>query len=109
MHRFSQQACQLTRPVNTLSRRYTSQTSKNAGEVYPAESFSTSAWKKTAIVFAIGSVWYNVDQSIANAGNKNVFTKWVEYCMTPSDENNKINESFYSNSQSLTDYRLIYQ
>ncbi|CAO3583420.1 unnamed protein product [Absidia cylindrospora] len=29
--------------------------------------------------------------------------------MTPSDENNKINESFYSNSQNLADYRLIYQ
>ncbi|CAO3597044.1 unnamed protein product [Absidia cylindrospora] len=109
MQRFVHQARRLTPSVHTLNRGYASQASKKAGEEFPAETFGTSAWKKTAIVVALGAVWYNVDQSLAKSGNKNIVTKWVEFVMTPSDENNDINESFYSHSQNLADYRLVYQ
>ncbi|KAI8096260.1 uncharacterized protein BX664DRAFT_323486 [Halteromyces radiatus] len=108
MQRFVHQARRLT-PALQSSRGYASQATKSAGEQVPGETFATSAWKKTAIVVAIGAVWYNVDQSISNAGNKNIITKWVETAMTSSEENDKINASFYNHSQTLADYRLIYQ
>ncbi|ORX55075.1 hypothetical protein DM01DRAFT_257652, partial [Hesseltinella vesiculosa] len=71
--------------------------------------FNTSAWKATAVIVGASIVWYNVDQSIRNAGNKNVITKWIEGVMTPSDENDKMNQVFADNAQKLAEYRLVYQ
>ncbi|KAI8074885.1 hypothetical protein BC940DRAFT_286875 [Gongronella butleri] len=104
MHRFVQQA---RRATPLLKRGYATET--KAAESVPAETFNTSAFRTTAIVAAVGFVWFNVDQSIRNAGNKNVMTKWIEGLMTPSAENDKTNEAFAVKAQKLADYRLVYQ
>ncbi|CAO3651367.1 unnamed protein product [Cunninghamella echinulata] len=109
MQQFVNRASRLGSSVKTMKRTYASEASKSAGEEFPAETFGTSAWRNTAIVVALGAVWYNVDESISNAGNKNVITKWIENLMTPSDENDKINEGYLNNSNKLAEYRLIYQ
>ncbi|SAM03029.1 hypothetical protein [Absidia glauca] len=98
MNRFASQARRLT-----TSRGYA--TATKSTEDFPAETFATSAWKKAAAVVALGAVWYNVDQSMTASGTKNVVTKWVESVMTPSEENNAVNEAFYTNSQNMADYR----
>ncbi|KAI8330064.1 hypothetical protein BC941DRAFT_441413 [Chlamydoabsidia padenii] len=101
MHRFASQARRLTRGYATVK--------QTTAEEFPAETFATSAWKKAAAVVALGAVVYNVDQSMAKSGSKNVITQWVELVMTPTEKNNQVNEAFYTNSQNMADYRLVYQ
>ncbi|KAI8379063.1 uncharacterized protein BYT42DRAFT_567283 [Radiomyces spectabilis] len=92
-----------------LRRGYASQT-KNAGDQFAEESFGANIWRNTVLVAIAGVVWYRVDQYITHSGEeKHPITKWIEYHMTPSEENDRATDAQLDRAGKLAEYRLIAQ
>ncbi|ORY98757.1 hypothetical protein BCR43DRAFT_471139 [Syncephalastrum racemosum] len=84
--------------------------SKHAGQEFPEESFGNNVWRNATLLAIAGVVWYRVDQHLTGQGDdKHPFTKWIEYHMTPSSENDRFNQATLEEAEKLAEYRLIAQ
>ncbi|KAI8997439.1 hypothetical protein BDB01DRAFT_892976 [Pilobolus umbonatus] len=90
-------------------RSYASE-SKAATQHFPEETFNGAAWRNALIAVAAGLVWYRVDQHITHSGDdKHPVTRWIEYHMTSSAENDKINSANLEGALAAAEYKLFAQ
>ncbi|KAI8877498.1 hypothetical protein K501DRAFT_260325 [Backusella circina FSU 941] len=92
-----------------LTRQVRSYASK-ATETFPEESFSGKAWRNGLIAIVAGAIWYRADQHITHSGDdKHPFTRWIEYHMNQSGENDRVNQANLDSASAAAEYRLFYQ
>ncbi|GAA5815351.1 hypothetical protein MFLAVUS_008858 [Mucor flavus] len=96
-------------PIRQVARSYATE-SKQAAQHFPEESFGGNAWRNGVIAVVAGVAWYRIDQHITHSGDeKHPFTKWIEYRMTPSEENDSINQANLAGATAAAEYKLFAQ
>ncbi|KAI8338867.1 hypothetical protein BC941DRAFT_421435 [Chlamydoabsidia padenii] len=94
---------------NTITRRWAS-TEPASGEAVTEETFGNNVWRNTIVLAIAGVIWYRVDERLTDQGDeKHPFTRWIEFHMNKSHENDEIAEAQLANANKIADYRLVYQ
>ncbi|ORZ14666.1 hypothetical protein BCR42DRAFT_353992 [Absidia repens] len=92
----------------TNTRRWAS--TESSAEVTKEETFGNNVWRNTILLAIAGVVWYRVDQRMTDQGEeKHPFTRWIEFHMNKSHENDQIAQANLENANKIAEYRLVYQ
>ncbi|SAM09717.1 hypothetical protein [Absidia glauca] len=108
------QAPKLNRPAlrtsNNIIRKRWASTESTSNEAVKEETFSNNVWRNTIILAIAGVVWYRVDERMTDQGDeKHPFTRWIEFHMNKSHENDEIAQANLDNANKIAEYRLVYQ
>ncbi|EIE81895.1 hypothetical protein G6F47_010979 [Rhizopus delemar] len=108
--RFIQKSQLLKQTSIRQATRYFASESKQSAHHYPQETFGTNAWRNGVAIVVAGFVWYRIDQHLTQSGDeKHPFTRWIEYHMTTSEENDSINAAQLAGAEAAAEYKLLAQ
>ncbi|KAI7873106.1 uncharacterized protein EV154DRAFT_452749 [Mucor mucedo] len=96
-------------PVRQVARSYATE-SNQATHHFAEESFGNNFWRNSVIAVVATAAWFRVDQHLVGASDeKHPITKWFEYHMTTSEQNDQINHANLAGATAAAEYKLFAQ